>query len=289
MLQHDRKTGTVPPARSRRPARDWRSTPDSLLALQRAAGNGAVAALIGEQLVVQRHSGIQPEVAAHTLTAAEKKDLPSREETSDLLEEQKSLADEKKELQKTKAAALSEPDKARLVAINARLKEIDRKLALRKKGDALSDEEETLRRNGYTAGADAWFADVSTVKFLGRNATVHRLLRARLEQVETALKALPVPADGWVQEEHSSLRVPGQSLHSFGLAIDLNPALNPFLLNPKDPNASQYEPHKQSQVISDILERAFLLVLGRAPGEESFFTRPKLADKGAASKPVTTS
>ena len=247
---------------------------DSLLALQRAAGNRAVTGLVGTGLAVQRHSGIQPEVAeAHTLSAAEQADLPSMDEANDLRQERKDLADEKTKLQKT--------DKDRLREINERLKEIDRRLQLRTKGDALSDEEETLRLNGQTGGAAKWFEDVQTISFLGRPATVHKLLASRLETVEKALKDVAPPTDGWVKEGHSSLREPGQSLHSFGLAIDLNPHLNPFLLNPKDEKAVQYEPTKQSQAIDDVIERAFLLVLGKAPAQEAFFERPKLADKSA--------
>jgi len=247
---------------------------DSLLALQRAAGNQAVTGIVGTGLSVQRHSGIQPEVAeAHTLSATEQADLPSMDEANDLRQERTDLVDEKTKLQKT--------DKDRLREINERLKEIDRRLELRTKGNALNDEEETLRLNSQTGGAAKWFEDVQTITFLGRPATVHKLLASRLEKVETALKGVPPPADGWVKEGHSSLREPGQSLHSFGLAVDLNPHLNPFLLNPDDKNAGQYEPHKQSQAIDEVIERAFLLVLGKTPAQETFFQRPKLADKSA--------
>jgi hypothetical protein len=228
--------------------------------------------MVAARLAVQRHTGIQPEVAAaHTLSATEQTDMPTREETEALLEEQKTLTAEKK----------AKPENRRLQEINTRLKEIERKLALRKKGDALSDEEETLQRNGFTQGAAAWFADVQTMTFLGRPATVHKLLAARLEKAWDMLKDIPVPADGWVQEGHSSLRPPGQSLHSFGLAIDLNPGLNPFLLNPKDSKASLYEKHEQSQAIADIIDRASLLVLGKSPSQEAFFDKPAAPDKSA--------
>ena len=105
---------------------------DSLLALQRAAGNQAVTGLVGTGLSVQRHSGIQPEVAeAHTLSASEQADLPSMDEANDLRQERTDLVDEKTKLQKT--------DKDRLQEINERLKEIDRRLELRTKGNALDD------------------------------------------------------------------------------------------------------------------------------------------------------
>ncbi len=240
------------------------ASPDSLLALQRAAGNAAVARPVGAGLSVQRHSGIQPEVAAaHTLSAAEQKDLPTRDETNDLLKEQKDLTEEKR----------THPDKARLQEINDRLKEIDRKLALRKKGDALSDEEETLRRNGYTSGAEAWFADVHTVSFLGRPGHGAHTPRRQAGKGRDCPQGLTRTRRrvGQGRAQHSAR--PRTESPLVRARDRPQSQYQPFLLNPNDANASQYESHTQSQAIAEAIHRAFLLVLGKAETDEAFFER----------------
>ncbi|PZS28267.1 MAG: hypothetical protein DLM59_15030 [Pseudonocardiales bacterium] len=265
----------------RQPPGSARQSPsDDMLGLQRTAGNRAVSDLLGGRPVVQRHEGSEPEIAAaHVVSSAEETDLPAVADAPALVTEQDELLTERKPLAaRVKAAARNAPDVAaadRVKQIDDRLVEIKQQLALRLKGD----EAVTLEHNGYTGGTAAWFADVKTITFLGRPATVHKLLAERLAKVEKALKDLPVPPDGWVSETHSTLRKPGQSLHSFGLAIDLNPLTNPFLVQPT--GQPIYEPTAWSGSIRDAIEHAALLVLARRADDEAFFTRPDVKDKDA--------
>lgn len=258
-----------------------------ILHLQHTAGNAAVTQLLAARPTVQRHAGIDPAAAAHIPTAAEQKDMPSVAEAPTLKTEAAQLQEEWKELKKKvdewkppvtddekkklEATQQLEADKKRLKEIENRVVEIKRKLKVRVKGD----EEETLTRNGVKGGAAAWFADVKTMTFLGKNATVHKLLADRLRTAEAALKNLPVPKKGWVQEPHSTLRAPGESLHSFGLAIDLNPATNPWLVRP----TGVYEPAKWTKAYLGAIEHALLLVRGEKLSDDPFFDRPKEADK----------
>jgi hypothetical protein len=258
-----------------------------LLFLQRAAGNHAVAQMLQQSLSLQRHPQTLPEVT-DAPTEAPNIDLgglPTAADKADLKKEQKALLKERKDLRKTPPARRSETDRSRLQAIDERLRLIEHRLTLRLKGDATKDEEKTLQINGITGGAAAWFADMQTVKFLDQYATVHKLLAARLAIAEAALQDFPKPADGWVQEEHSSLRGPGQGLHAFGLAIDLNPSRNPWLINPEASRPlnerDRPEPIEQSENIRDVIGRALLLVLGDATGGDTFFTRPGGTDQDA--------
>ena len=199
--------------------------------------------------------------------------------------ERSDLQKEHQKLVKVPAAKRSEADNARLTEINERLKLIKHRLRLRVQGDTTKDEEKTLQINGITGGAAVWFANIHTVKFLDQYATVHDLLSTRLATVEAALQNIPKPRGGWVTEEHSSLRAPGQGLHAFGLAIDLNPSLNPWLI---DPGASaglasgdRPEDVERSTAIRDIISRAVLLVLARSAADEDFAARPANPDKNA--------
>jgi hypothetical protein len=279
-----RQPVAAPPRRDSRPP-DLSSS--QLLSLHASAGNAAVAQLLTGRPTVQRHAGIDPAAAAHIPTAAEQKDMPSvaeapglKTEAAELQEEWKEVKkrvdewkppttdDEKKKLEATQAL---EADKKRLKEIENRVVEIKRKLKVRIKGD----EEETLTRNGIKGGAAAWFADVKPMTFLGKPATVHKLLADRLRQAESALKSFPTPDKGWVQEGHSTLRAPGESLHSFGLAIDLNPGTNPWLVRP----TGVYEPAKWTSAYLGAIEHALLLVRGEKLSDDPFFDRPKEADK----------
>ena len=245
------------------------SVHDDVLDLQRTAGNAAVSGLL-----VQRHSG--PDLSSHTVTESEQKEMPSTsdapklaKEKADLLAEQKSLRDAAAAAAKAKQAP---PAKVDLTdAEKARIKEIDRLLAIRQKGD----ETETLKANGITDTATQWFAKIKNTTFLDAPVTVHELLEKRLKEAE---KLVPKPWTGLVSST-STLRPPGQSLHSFGLAIDINPGTNPQLVNPSDPHGTLYEPRKQSKAISDVIDRAILLVLAKTPKEAGFWTRTTGADK----------
>ncbi len=275
-----RRARAMPPTRHGQ-RRDLRFA--DVLRLQRMAGNAAVTGLLTGRPTVQRHQGIDPAASAHIPTTAEQKDMPTVAEAPELRKEYGENKLEWVEVDKRIKEANKTPpttddgkkkleaDTKRLKEINDRQAEITRKLKVRVKGD----EEETLKRNGIKGGSAAWFADVKPMTFLDRPATVHKLLADRLRSAEAVLKNLPKPANGWVQEGHSTLREPGQSLHSFGLAIDLNPATNPFLVRA----TGTYEPAAWSTAIIDAINRAIVLVLGKDPTAFAFFTRPDEADK----------
>jgi hypothetical protein len=159
----------------------------------------------------------------------------------------------------------------------ARRVEIRELLAIRLKGD----EAETLQINGIKGGAATWFADVQTVKFLGYSVTVHKQLADRLKLAEDALKNEAAPPDGWLSYTPCGLRPPNQGLHSFGLAIDINPSRNPWLVNPAAAHAASIEGPARRRAIRDIVDRAVLLVDGRTATEADLPSRPNLTDKDA--------
>jgi hypothetical protein len=237
-----------------------------LLGLQNSAGNAAVAALISGAPVVQRRASTPSE---HFLSAADEKDLPAVEDAPGLVAELATLNEEAAEARETKTALA--PDKA------ARITEIRRLLNLR----TIGDEAETLRRNSRKETAAAWFKEVKSVQFLGKSVYVHQLLAERLVMAEAALQSEAPPPDGWVREGHSGLREPGQGLHSLGLAIDLNPHTNPWLVNPDANYASSVEAPAQSRAVRDVIDRAVLLVTGQTPKEADLQSRPKVADRDA--------
>ncbi len=250
----------------------------SLLALQRTAGNAAVARLAAPQRTVQRH-GDQP--GDHTVTPEEQADMPSPADAPALLAENKELYAKKAAIEKaTREAAkrgetVKDEDKRLSATDEARRQELDRKLKLRIKGD----EAETLRINKQGSAAD-WFAKVKTTTFLGQSVTVHELLAARLKDAEAALKSEKPPTpDGWIAESTSTLRAPGNSLHSFGLAIDINPGRNPHLVDPNRSKAPSVEANTgRTKAIRDIIDRAVLLVLGKTSTEADLQSRPQEAD-----------
>lgn len=240
-----------------------------VLELQRAAGNAAVSGLF-----VQRHGGV--DLTGHTVTEAEQKDMPATTDAPGLLAEKNTLVAEQAALKKAAAAAAKAkqppPEKVDLTdEEKARIKEIDRLLAIRLKGD----EQETLTANGITDTAPQWFAKMKSTTFLDAPVIVHELLEKRLKDAE---KLVPKPWAGLVSST-STLRAPGASLHSFGLAIDINPGTNPQLVNPGDTHGTLYEPRAQSRAISDVIHRAILLVEAKTESEAAFWTRTTGADK----------
>lgn len=257
-----------PPAPDREEARDAPPAA-ALLRMQRVAGNAAVSGLLA-RLAVQR-DGL---VTAHVASEDEQADMPTSAETPALLAENQELYARKGRAEAAEKARKPVAEADRLSATEvARYQELDRRLKARFKGD----EDETLRRNGQV-GAAAWFADVKPMTFLGRAVTVHALLKARLVAVETALKSETPPAGGWLTEPPSSLRDPGQGLHSFGLAVDLNPGRNPYLLDPKRPTAALVEPTARSTKVRDVIDRAVLLVRHETATEADLPSRPAEAD-----------
>jgi hypothetical protein len=245
-----------------------------VLELQRTAGNAAVSGLF-----VQRHGGI--DLSSHTVTEAEQKDMPETTDAPGLLAEKMTLLKEQVTRQKAAARAKRNkqppPEKPDLTAEEkARLKEIDRLLGIRLKGD----EQETLTANGITDTAPQWFAKMKSTTFLDSPVIVHELLEKRLKD---AAKLVKKPWDGLVTST-STLRGPGASLHSFGLAIDINPGTNPQLVNPGDTHGTLYEPRSQSKAISEVIHRAFLLVLAKTEADAGFWTRTTGTDKKARVK-----
>jgi hypothetical protein len=278
----------------------------SLLELQRTAGNAAVTGLVVAPIGVQRRKepgfgseegGVQyprtpatvspaagqpAGVAEHLLTETELADLPSVADTPVLLAENKALYAARDARRKAYAEAKKKgesPDPAtkEFTAVEqARVDELNRKLKLRPKGD----EEETLKANGITGGHAAWFAEVKAYPWLGKTIVCHRLLAERLAKAETELSGEIPPAGGWFTAAHS-LRKVGESLHSFGMAIDINGSTNPYLLNPDAPNAQFVEATANSRAISDVINRAMLLVEAKTAAEADLQSRPANTDKDA--------
>ncbi len=289
-------TGRGSPGTSPRGAR---SALDAVLDLQRAAGNAAVVHAIqrrtepGEgqsqggylpshDIRPAKPAPTPPGVAEHLMTEAELADLPAVGDTPALIAEYKQIQAslEARQAAVTQAQKSGQPvDPATQQLIKdeqARLAEVNRKLTVRTKGD----EEETLKANGITTGHRAWFAEVTTVKFLGHDIVCHRLLAERLQKAADALQGETPPARGWFTNAHS-LRKVGESLHSFGLAIDIDGGRNPYLVNPDAANARYVESPARSRAIADIINRAMLLVEGKTPAEADLQSRPTDADKDA--------
>ena len=168
--------------------------------------------------------GVQRDASSgHVLGPGDQADVPDASEIAGL----------KQELEEVKAriAAAKRERRPPEEADVKRQPEIERKLELRK----IRDDVETLRINNVAGTPADWFAKVKPVTFLGKTVTVHELLAARLKLAEDALKSETPPDGGWVSEEHSGLRPAGEGLHAFGLAIDLNPGHNPWVINPERP------------------------------------------------------
>jgi hypothetical protein len=241
---------------------------DVLLALQRTAGNAAVARLIASPFL--RAISIQRDVAAtHVLDKGDEADVPAVEDIAALRDEAMPLWLESKAA-KVKGAEPMDPKR------RARMNEIDRLLRLRGQMDIKL----TLQENKQVAPA-AWFKEVKDHRFLGKTVTVHKLLADRLDLATAKLKDIPdATKNAWITET-SSLRPPGAGLHSFGLAIDINQSTNPYLVTPSSGSqAATDEPLATSTAIRAIIDRAVLLVHARLPKDEKFGARPE--GEGAA-------
>jgi hypothetical protein len=280
------------------PKRPQRPEP-VLIALQRLAGNAAVTVAIqrrtepGEGQSQGGHlpthdirpakpARTPPGVAEHLVTAVELADMPAVGDVPALIAEYKQIhadrdarrAEAEKAAKEGKVADPAAPEFTR--DEQARLDEIDRRLKARMKGD----EEETLKANGITTGHQAWFAEVKTITFLDHDIVCHRLLAERLQRAQNALQGETPPTNGWFRHAHS-LRGPGESLHSFGLAIDIDGERNPYLVNPDAPKATVVEKAERSRPIADVINRAMLLVEGKTPAEADLQSRPADPDKDA--------
>ena len=156
----------------------------------------------------------------------------------------KANKDKLKDLRKrAKAGSLGDADKAELselTDLEARVKKAS--LVLQKQ-----DVEEVLRAAGFSV-AD-WYSKIVKVTFLGIPLRVHELLAERLDRAQSSLvadaKVNPKNADAktlggqiGMYPSTSDLRAPAPavggnrlSLHTFGLAVDLNYEGNPFMGN----------------------------------------------------------
>jgi hypothetical protein len=278
-----------------------------LLELQRTAGNTAVAGLVAPGVQRRRDPGDEPDAEAagagtagpavpatgedstaasaapdaktrkglklggsHVLKPGDAASVPLPADIEGLRAEWRELDAKRKTAAEAKTP-FDPADAARLVEVNRRLK-------LRNQADAA----ETLAGNGYAAGPAAWYADVKQTTFLDSRIKVHRLLADRLDAAEaaflTAVEGQDVPKGGWVRST-STLRGPTEGLHGLGLAIDLNPGTNPYLVNPSSRSqAATGESHKRSRAVRDVIDRAVLLVLGRTATEEDFGAQPDIDD-----------
>jgi hypothetical protein len=288
---------------------------DDVLALQRTVGNKAVTDLLATEgrdggicapqapgpgagargqpsnqtepvtpRSVQRHQGVDPDiVSVHGLTESERADVPSAEEAQALKRESADVFHEWQTLHNLAltAARAHQPEDSegatRRNQLELRQREIRRRLKLRAK----ADDETTLEGNHIPGNAEAWFSNVHATTFLDKPVTVHDELGARLTTAEGELRSEPAPSGGWIDHATSTLRDPGQGLHGFGLAIDINPGQNPFLLNPDDPNSTLYEPKAQSVSVDDVIERAVLLTRARDKKDEAFYAKPEAPDTDA--------
>ena len=300
MISHERaKSRRRASAAAPGPPERQGSPASNLTDLQQLAGNAAVMIAIqrrtepGEgqseggylpthDIRAAKPAPTPPGVAEHLVTTAELADMPAVGDAPALVAEFKQI---KAALEARLAAAKQAEERGETVDPatkqfskdeQSRIDEINRKLKARMKGD----EEETLKANGITTGHKAWFAEVKTVKFLDHDIVCHRLLAERLQKAQDALKGQTPPEKGWFKNAHS-LRKVGESLHSFGLAIDIDGDINPYLVNPDAANAKYVESAERSRPIADVINRAMLLVEAKTPAEADLQPRPENADKGA--------
>lgn len=147
-----------------------------------------------------------------------------------------------KELRRrARAGPLGDTDKAELSELAALEKRVEKaSLALMK-----MDVEEVLRTAGFTV--HEWYSQIVQVRFLGIPLRLHSLLAQRLDRAQASLladmKVNPKKADAEVLGRQLGMyastfdmRAPklavggtSLSLHTFGLAVDLNYRGNPFV------------------------------------------------------------
>jgi hypothetical protein len=217
----------------------------------------------------------------YALTEADKQLLGSQ--TSDERAEERAKLDKKamrrlaalaKAKKKGALEAGEEQELAELQALKTRIETTQR--ALKRK-----DVEEVLAKAGYRKVSE-WYGDIRRGAFLGISLRVHRALAERLAQAEAALvgdpKVNPTKLDAAALGERlkmyastSDLRKPkaavggsSLSLHTFGLAVDLNYSGNPFI-----GNASKLAP--------EVVRRATSLVNGTAIDVMTDIGDPKAA------------
>lgn len=186
-----------------------------------------------EYLLTQQQ---RDELAAQTpeQRAADAKELKSK------LKRIKKLTAAEKKAAKAKTE-MPEADKKEL----ADLRTLAAKVAAASKALKQSDVEDILAAAGHTV--DGWYGDVQKGTFLNVNVRVHKNLAAALQRAEATLVGDPTTnPDGLdavalgkqlgMSPRASDMRIPKAavggtsiSMHTFGLAVDLNYAGNPYL------------------------------------------------------------
>jgi hypothetical protein len=221
----------------------------------------------------------------------------TREERAADRKELKAKAKRLKALRKDeKAGRLTDADAqkelAGLQALEARVR-ATAKLAFQKQ-----DTEEVLAAAGLTVSG--WYSNVVKGSFLGIPLRVHQELADRLDRAQSTLVAdTTVNPKGQsaadlgktlgMYKSSSDLRTPKAatggtqlSLHTFGLAVDLNYAGNPFVGN-KKPDSDKRTDTTMAARTPRLVERAMWLLKGRAFDVESAGVVPRKAkDVGAA-------
>lgn len=233
----------------------------AILELQRSTGNEAVGQLlstprrrtgisgnsIAERLApsVQRapRKSAKWQKSSYVLTEADKELLASQTE--------KERIQDKARLSKVRArlAALEKARKKRRLS-DSEAKELADLQALRKRVNAAQralkrkDVEEILAAAGHTVSE--WYGDIQVATFLNLSLPVHRALAARLALAEKALIANPdinqkklegaelgtelgMYSAGSMRKPKPAAGGSRMSLHTFGLAVDLNYRGNPFV------------------------------------------------------------
>lgn len=233
--------------------------------------------------------------AAYTLTVDERAALDAQtadERDADRTE----LKAKKKRLKDLRAAKRKGPlgvaeskELADLEALEGKVKAAG-KLAFEKQ-----DTEEVLKAAGFTV--TGWYSDVVKGTFLGIPLRVHKELAERLERAQSTLvadtktnpKGLAAKDLGTqlgMYPSVSDVRAPKAatggtklSLHTFGLAVDLNYAGNVFIGN-KDPDDTKDAAKKAKMMAARtprLVERAMWLVKGKSFNVEAADAVPRKA------------
>ena len=217
--------------------------------------------------------------SSYALTADERAALDAQtaaERAADR-KELKAKAKRLKELRKgEKAGTLTDADKKELAGlqeVEARVKAAA-KLAFQKQ-----DTEEVLTAAELTVSG--WYSNIVKGSFLGIPLRVHQELADRLDRAQSALVGdAKINPDGQsaadlgktlkMYKSTSDLRAPKAatggtqlSLHTFGLAVDLNYKGNPFVGN-KKPDKDKRTDATMAARTPRLVERAMWLVKGKA-------------------------
>jgi hypothetical protein len=238
--------------------------------------------------------------SSYELTADERAAL-NAQTGAERAADRKELKDKGKRIKelrkKEKAGTLNEAETKELTgleALEARVKAAA-KLAFQKQ-----DTEEVLLAADPTLTVSKWYSNIVKGSFLGIPLRVHQELADRLDRAQSALvgdakinpgglSAADVGKALKMYKSTSDLRAPKAatggtqlSLHTFGLAVDLNYAGNPFVGN-KKPDKDKRTATTMAARTPRVVERAMWLVKGKAFDVEAADAVPRASkDVGAA-------